>query len=392
MRLRALFRLWGLIVVPVSVVALIRAEGDALKELVPASLRIGAALNQRQVDGLDKVGQDIVTRHFNTITSENLLKWALVHPEPDRYEFGPSDRYVAFGEAHSMFIVGHTLIWHRQTPDWVFVGADGRRADRDTLLARMRSHIQSVVGRYRGRIHGWDVVNEAFEDDGTWRKTPWLLGIGEDYVEKAFEYAREADPGAQLYYNDFNLWKPAKRAAALRLATQLRRRGLRIDGVGEQGHWLIDAPAVPEIEATILDIARAGFTPMITELDIDVLPRNASPTGAEVDRSKADSALDPYRQGLPPDVQQRLARRYADVFALFARLRAHLPRVTFWGVTDGSSWLNNFPIRGRTNHPLLWDREGRPKPAFDAVVEVLRRAEGRERAPDRATRPLGGTP
>jgi hypothetical protein len=155
-----------------------------------------------------------------------------------------------------MFIVGHTLIWHRQTPDWVFAGVDGRGADRDTLLARMRSHIQSVVGRYRGRIHGWDVVNEAFEDDGTWRKTPWLLGIGEDYVEKAFEYAREADPGAQLYYNDFNLWKPAKRAAALRLAAHLRRRGLRIDGVGEQGHWLIDAPAVTEIEATILDIAR----------------------------------------------------------------------------------------------------------------------------------------
>jgi endo-1,4-beta-xylanase len=386
MRSRALIQDWRVMVVAVSMVALTRIgradlpiepDRDALKALVPPGLHIGAALNQRQVDGLDKVGQDIVTRHFNTITSENLLKWALVHPEPDRYEFGPSDRYVAFGEAHRMSIVGHTLIWHRQTPDWVFAGPDGRPADRHTLLARMRSHIQSVAGRYRGRIHGWDVVNEAFEDDGTWRKTPWLAAIGEDYVDKAFEYAREADPGAELYYNDFNLWKPAKREAALRLAAHLRRRGLRIDGIGEQGHWLIDTPSVAEIEATILDIARAGFTPMITELDIDVLPRDASRPAAEVDRSEpAASALDPYRQGLPPEVQQRLARRYADVFALFQRLRTNLRRVTFWGVTDGSSWLNNFPIRGRTNHPLLWDREGRPKPAFDAVVDVLRRGDG----------------
>jgi endo-1,4-beta-xylanase len=348
-------------------------EGDALKTLVPAGLRIGAAVNQRHVDGADKVGQEIVTRHFNSITPENLLKWALVHPEPERYEFGPSDRYVALGEAHGMFIVGHTLVWHRQTPDWVFTGPDGRPADRGTLLARLRSHIQAVVGRYRGRIHAWDVVNEAFEEDGTWRKTPWLAGIGEDYVEKAFEFAREADPGAELYYNDFNLWKPAKREAALRLASRLRSRGLRIDGVGEQGHWLIDTPTVPEIEATILDVTRAGFFAMITELDVDVLPREMSETGAVIGGS------DPYRERLPSDVQQRLAKRYADVFALFVRLRTHLRRVTFWGVTDGSSWLNNFPIRGRTNHPLLWDREGRPKPAFDAVVEVLRKMEGSPR-------------
>jgi endo-1,4-beta-xylanase len=340
-----------------------------LTKLVPATIRIGVAVNQRQVDGSDAVGRQLVTGQFNSMTPENLLKWALVHPEPDRYDFDLSDRYVALGEAHRMFIVGHTLIWHRQTPAWVFAGADGRPADRAALLERMRAHIQAVVGRYRGRIHGWDVVNEAFEDDGTWRKTPWLAAIGEDYVEKAFEYARAADPGAELYYNDFNLWKPAKRAAALRLVTELRRRGTRIDGVGEQGHWLIDGPGVAEIEATILDVAGAGLTPMITELDIDVLPRNAS--------NPAES--DPYRDGLPQEMQQRLARRYAEVFALFARQRAHLRRVTFWGVTDASSWLNNFPIRGRTNHPLLWDRDGRPKPAFDAVVDVLLSADGRRR-------------
>jgi endo-1,4-beta-xylanase len=351
-------------------------EEPALKRLAPG-FRIGAAINQAQGDGADPVAAAIVARHFDTITNENLLKWEGVHPEPNRYDFEPADSYVAFGEKHGMFVVGHTLVWHQQTPGWVFAGPDGGRVDRETLLARMREHIQAVVGRYRGRIHGWDVVNEALDEDGTLRRTPWLEIIGEDYVAKAFEYAHAADPQAELYYNDYNLWKGAKRAGALRIVRELRERGLRVDGVGEQGHWLIDGPSLAEIEATLVEIGAAGFKALISELDVDPLPRRDEMYGADLDlRTKLRAETDLYRDGLPPEVQERLARRYAEIFVLFLKHRDTLARVTFWGVTDAQSWLNNFPVPGRTNHPLLWDRAGRPKPAFDAVVRVLRSGGG----------------
>jgi endo-1,4-beta-xylanase len=345
----------------------------ALKELMPKGLLIGAAINRAQSDAQDKVSVAIVERQFNTISPENILKWGLVHPEPDRYDFEPADRYVAFGQAHGMAVIGHNLVWHQQTPGWVFAGTDGKPATRDTLLARMHDHITRVAGRYRGRIHGWDVVNEAFDEDGNIRKSPWSQGIGDDFILKAFEFAHEADPQAELYYNDYNLWKPAKRAAALRLVKQLRDRGLRIDAIGEQGHWALATPSIDEIDKAITDIAGAGVKAMITELDIEVLPRDPKMFGADLAaRQQFKDTTDIYRNGLPPEQQQQLAKRYADAFALFLKRRDMLTRVTFWGVTDAHTWLNDFPVPGRTNHPLLWDRQGQPKPAFAAVVDVLK--------------------
>jgi endo-1,4-beta-xylanase len=275
-----------------------------------------------------------------------------------------------------MFVVGHVLLWHQQTPAWVFAGEGGKKADRDTLLARLRSHIATVVGRYRGRIGGWDVVNEALEEDGTLRKTPWLEAIGEDYLAKAFEFAHEADPDAELYYNDYNLWKPAKRDAAIRLVAGLKAKGLRVDGIGEQGHWGIDDPPLPAIDAAIAAIHASGTKALVTELDMDVLPRDPEMWGADLTKKATiRAATNVYPNGLPPAVQQQLARRYADVFTLF--LKHGVGRVTFWGVTDATSWLDNFPIPGRVNYPLLWDRDGREKPAFAAVAEVLRKHTGR---------------
>jgi endo-1,4-beta-xylanase len=272
-----------------------------------------------------------------------------------------------------MFIVGHTLLWHNQTPAWVFQGTDGKPTDRATLLARLEGHIKTVVGRYKGRIHGWDVVNEALNEDGTMRDTAWRRIIGDDYIAKAFEFAQAADPGAELYYNDFNLAKPAKRAAAIRIARDLKAKGLRVDGIGEQGHWLIDSPSIDALEATITDIAAAGFRVHITELDIDPLPREAGMEGADLARTTAyRERTNMYRDGLPDDVQSRLAARYADVFRLFLKHKDKIARVTFWGVSDAQTWLNNFPVRGRTNHPLLWDRKGAAKPAYDAVADALR--------------------
>jgi len=372
-------RSWTLLAVAAALLAAVTAaaaEPPALKSLAPPGLRIGVALNRAQSDGKDEAGLAIAVRHFNSITPENLLKWEAVHPEPDRYDFGPADRYVELGRSHGMFVVGHVLLWHQQTPAWVFAGEGGKKADRDTLLARLRSHIATVVGRYRGRIGGWDVVNEALEEDGTLRRTPWLEAIGEDYLAKAFEFAHEADPDAELYYNDYNLWKPAKRDAAIRLVRGLKAKGLRVDGIGEQAHWGVDDPPLLAIDEALGAMRAAGLVPLITELDMDVLPRDPDMWGADLSKKATIRAkTNIYPDGLPASVQQQLARRYADVFTLF--LKHGVGRVTFWGVTDATTWLDNFPIPGRVNYPLLWGRDGREKPAFEAVAEVLRKHAGR---------------
>ncbi len=352
------------------------AEAPSLKGAAPKGLLIGAALNRAQSDGRDPVALALVRRHFDTISPENVLKWAPVHPAPDRYDFAPADRYVDFGHERGLVVIGHVLVWHQQTPAWVFAGSAGKPVDRATLLARMKAHIQTVVGRYRGRIAGWDVVNEALEEDGSLRKTPWLEAIGEDYVAQAFAFAHEADPQAELYYNDYNLWKPAKREAALRLVTQLRKAGLRVDGIGEQGHWGIDDPPLAAIDETLAALHANGLKTSVTELDIDVLPRDPEMWGADLSKKSALRAkTNVYPSGLPDAVQQQLARRYADVFSLF--LKHGVSRVTFWGVSDASTWLDDFPIPGRVNYPLLFDRRGREKPAFQAVVEVLQKGNAR---------------
>ena len=313
-------------------------------------------------------------QQFNSITPENVLKWEAVHPRPGVYDFALPDRYVAFGERNGMFIVGHTLVWHNQTPAWVFQDSNGRAASRDTLLARMRDHILTVVGRYRGRIKGWDVVNEALNEDGSLRQSPWMRIIGPDYIAKAFQYAHEADPEAELYYNDYSLENPAKRAGAIALIERLRAEGIAVKAVGLQGHQTLDWPTAAAEDSTIAAFARSGVRVNITELDVDVLPRTTSSQGAEVTMRVGgrEATLDPYAGGLPDSVQQALARRYAELFAVYLRHHDAIDRITFWGVRDGDSWLNNWPVRGRTNYPLLFDRDGRPKPAFDAVVRVAR--------------------
>ena len=344
-----------------ALTALPSGQSVALKDLMPKGTVIGAAINQRQSDGTDTAAVDIITTQFNQISPENLLKFQSLHPAADRYTFDAQDRYVQFGIDRHMQVVGHNLVWHSQTPMWVFQGADGQRADRDTLLARMRDHIHTVVGRYKGKIHGWDVVNEAIDEDGSLRKAPWHDGIGDDYVAKAFEFAHEADPDAELYYNDYNLEKPAKRAGVIRLVKDLQQRGLRIDGIGNQAHWKLESPSIDEIETALTELHATGLKVMYSELDIDMLP----PGGG---RSADPSLANPYANGLPDEKQQQLARRYGDIFRLIVKHHDEVSRVTFWGFSDADSWLN----RGRANYPLLWDRQRQPKPAFQAVVDALR--------------------
>ncbi len=344
-----------------------------LKDAFTHDFMIGAALNRRQFYEEDTRGAAIVRTHFNSITPENVLKWGLVHPEPTRYDFKAPDRLVEFGEKHGMFIVGHTLVWHNQTPAWVFQDEKKQPLDRDALLKRMRDHIFTVVGRYKGRIKGWDVVNEALNQDGSMRQSPWFKIIGEDYLVKAFEFAHEADPAAELYYNDYDLELPAKRAAAVELMKKLKAAGVAISGVGLQNHNLMDWPSIADEDATITAFGNLGLKVHITELDVDVLPRTTKPGADYAVDVKVTPKLNPYVEGLPDAVQSALAKRYAELFEVYRKHRDVVERVTFWGVADGDSWLNNWPMRGRTNHPLLFDRAGKPKPAFDAVVNTTKR-------------------
>src|SRR5689334_3712909 len=256
-----------------GVVPELAAQGVALKDLVPKGWVIGAAINQNQSDGRDTVAVDLITRQFNTISPENLLKFQSLHPEADRFTFDAADRYVAFGLDRGMAVIGHNLVWHSQTPRWVWDGTSGALADRDTMLARMRTHISTVVGRYKDRIRGWDVVNEALNEEGTLRDSPWRRGIGDDYIARAFEFAHDADPNAELYYNDYNLaTRPEKRAGAIRIVKDLQQRGIRIDAVGEQGHWRLNTPTPAELDHAIADLRATGLKVMITELDVNLLP------------------------------------------------------------------------------------------------------------------------
>jgi endo-1,4-beta-xylanase len=351
-------------------------ERPSLKDAFKGSFLVGAAINRAQIYEEDTRGAAIVKAQFNAITPENILKWEAVHPKLDTYDFEAPDRYVAFGEKYQMYIVGHTLVWHHQTPGWVFEDEKGKPVSRDVLLKRMRDHIQTVVGRYKGRIQSWDVVNEALNDDGTLRQTPWLKIIGEDYIAKAFQFAHEADPAAQLNYNDYSLENEAKRNGAIELIKKLKEQGVPVTGVGLQGHDNLEWPTVEQEDATITAFGKLGVKVMITELDMDVLPRATQNQGADVALNvEAQAKLNPYVNGLPDSIQQALARRYADLFAVFLKHRGIVSRVTFWGVTDADSWHNNWPVRGRTSYPLLFDRNGQPKPAFDAVVRTASRKE-----------------
>ncbi|MGA2649810.1 MAG: endo-1,4-beta-xylanase [Terracidiphilus sp.] len=344
-------------------------QPTTLKDTYRGVFHIGVAINDQQIAGTDALGTSIVAAQFDSISPENALKWERIHPRPDTYNFELADKYVAFGEKNHMFIVGHNLVWHSQVPNWVFQDDQGKPLTRDALLKRMHDHIFTVVGRYKGRIQSWDVVNEALNEDGTLRKSKWQQIIGDDFIAKAFEYAHEADPQAELTYNDYSLEDEAKLKGALALVARLKAEGIPITTVGIQGHDSLERPTVEQEDAAITAFDKLGVKVAISELDIDVLPRDPKLFSADVSlKVKQDPRLNPYPNGLPDDVQQALAKRYAGLFAVYLKHRAEMSRVTFWGVTDADSWLNNWPVRGRTSYPLLFDRNGKPKPAFDAVI------------------------
>jgi endo-1,4-beta-xylanase len=350
-----------------------------LKEAYKDDFLLGTAVNEAIVSGADRASQEIVRRQFNAITAENVMKAGPLTPRRGVYDFRQADAFVAFGESNGMFIVGHTLVWHNQTPAWFFEGEDGRTNSPEAQIEQMRHHIETVAGRYAGRVHAWDVVNEVIGDDGSYRPTTWVkaVGSGDEMVKHAFKFASQYAPGTELYYNDFNAWRPAKRDGIVRMVKMLQKEGIRIDGIGIQGHWGLNYPKTEHIETAIDAYAALGVKVMITELDVDVLPMTKEGqiigTGMSHEQFQLEefkTFLDPYPAGLPDDMQQKLAARYAELFKIFHRKRDKLARVTIWGVHDGMSWKNDYPIPRRTNYPLLFDRKMQPKPAFNAVLAV----------------------
>ena len=335
-------------------------EPKGVKDAFEGKFYIGAALNEAEIRGIDTTGVDLIKTHFNSIVAENCMKNEEIHPAEDVWNFELADKFVEFGEANDMFIIGHCLVWHSQLAKWFAYDENGEYVTPEVLKQRMKDHITTIMTRYKGRIHGYDVVNEAIVEDGSYRKSPFYEILGEEFIPWAFECAHAADPDAELYLNDYGMNVPGRRDAYVKLINQLKERGLRIDAIGMQGHMGMDYPTVEEFETSLLAFAGTGVNVMITEWDMSALPTvNMGANVADVEEYKA--SLNPYADGLPEDVAKIWNERMKSFMDLFLKHSDKITRVTAWGVSDEDSWKNGWPIPGRTDYCLLFDRNHEPK-------------------------------
>ncbi len=351
------------------------AARTGIAEAFAGKFLLGSAINSEHLDNNDRRYLDLVAQEFNSITPENCQKWEAIQPSDSQWTWSTSDRFVKFGLENNMNIVGHNLVWHQQIPQSVFEGPEGGPASPDLLRARMEKHINKLVGRYKGQIATWDVVNECVSDDGNnqWRDSPWYQILGPGFMEHAFRTARKADPTVELLYNDYNMHLPEKREFLIGIFKDYQARGVPIDGVGFQGHYAIDGPTLQEVEASLEAYAALGLPIHFTEVDVDVLPEAFEYMGAEISTEfEYSDELNPYPDGLPRDLEEALAKRYASLFELFLKHQDNIKRVTFWGTTDAQSWKNDWPVKGRTNYPLLFDREFQPKLAYESILELVK--------------------
>ena len=376
-----------------------------LKDTFKEHFLVGTAVNRNMVMGgagfrrsAEQSAKDIalLKEQFNQITPENDLKWQSLHPREgaNGYDFSGADAFVNFGVNNKMYVVGHTLVWHSQTPNWVFAGTNpppasanvapaaantnaaatnrfgrggfgggfggfsGPRASRDELLARMSNHIHTLVGRYKGKINSWDVVNEAIADGGGMnilRNSLWLQIIGPDFIAKAFQYAHEADPDAILRYNDYGLENPAKRKKLITLIKSLQEQKVPVHAIGSQAHVNVST-TFDTMDQALTEIATLGLPIHITELDVNSAAGGQRGFGADISANASAT-----QGGLVSDADKKLADAYAGIFHAFVKHRDSVKVVTFWGVNDANSWR----AQGK---PLLFDGNSQPKPAFDAVI------------------------
>lgn len=349
------------------------AQGtQTLKDVLGKHFDIGAAVDTTIVRGHDIRRTNLVKEQFNSIVAENCMKGEEIHPEENRYFWDDADKTVKFAQENGLNLTGHCLVWHSQPPKWMFTDDKGAFVSRSVLIDRMYHHITTIVSRYRGKIKGWDVVNEAVNDDGTMRQTPYYKIIGPDYIELAFKFAHEADPNAELYINDYSMFKPGRRETICRIVKELKAKGCRIDGIGMQSHNGLEYPDLAEYEKSIDAFAACGVKVMITELDLNMLPNPKSFGGADISQKYAfDKMMNPYPNGLDKAGQKAFDDRYLAFFNIYNRHRSQISRITLWGVTDDFSWLNNWPIKGRTNYPLLFDRNYKAKPVVKKILKLF---------------------
>lgn len=327
----------------------------SLSEAFGEYFDIGAAVNTRTIVDAEQ----LIATHYNSITAENDMKFESVHPAEDLYTFENADLIAAFARKHGKKLRGHTLVWHNQTPNWLFEDGKGGAVGKEVLFARMKSHIDTVVSRYKGVIYGWDVVNEviADEEDTFYRRTKWLDIAGESFVDQAFEYAHAADPNAILFYNDYNESHPVKREKIYKLVKSMLDRNVPIHGVGLQAHWNVLDPHLDDIRRAIERYAELGLTLQFTEMDVSMFDFN--------DR----------RTDLTAPTQQMVAlqqERYEQFFQVFKAYKDVISAVTFWGAADDYTWLDYFPVRNRKNWPLLFDIHQKPKDVFWKVIEGVK--------------------
>ena len=341
-------------------------KASTLKEAFENEFVIGAAVNDQLILEKDSIGAQLVKKEYNTITPENSMKWMYMEPEQGVFDFETADRYIEFSTKNNISFIGHNLVWHSQLAGWV-----EKIESKEELNASLKKHVQTIASRYSGKLHGWDVVNEALNEDGTLRNSLFLEKLGPEYLVNSFKWAQESDPKAELYYNDYNMTRKEKRDGAIELVKMLQKEGARVDGIGMQAHWSLIDPTLEEIETSILEYSDLGIQVMITEFDITVLPNPWDLEGAEVSQNfEGSEFMNPYPTEMPDSISVQLAKRYEDIFKLFKKHSDKISRVTFWGVNDGNSWLNNWPIENRTNYPLLFDRNYEPKAAYYSVMEV----------------------
>ena len=342
-------------------------EEPSLKDAVGDKFLMGVALNVNQSSGVDTSSIKLVKQHFNSIVAENCMKCEVIHPEEDRYDFTLAHQFVSFGEKNGMAVIGHCLIWHSQLAPWFCVDEKGNNVTPEVLKQRMKDHITTIVTRYKGRIKGWDVVNEAILEDGSYRKSKFYEILGEEFIPLAFQYAHEADPDAELYYNDYAMNMPGKREGVVKLVSSLKEKGIRIDAVGMQGHMGMDYPDINEFEQSIVAFAGTGVKVMVTEWDMSALPTVKQSANIS-DTVAYQKMLNPYPETLPDSVSKAWNNRMKQFFGLFEKHADVISRVTAWGVSDSDSWKNDFPVKGRHDYPLLFDRNYQPKPFVKEIM------------------------
>ena len=353
---------------------------DSLKEAYADCFKMGVAVEPFNLSGKRPESVELILKHFNALSPGNCLKPESLHPRPDVWNFKFADSYLDFAEEHDLWVLGHTLIWHNQTPDVFWVRENGQPKSEAELIETMRSYIETVARRYAGRIDAWDVVNEIIGEQGEYRDKGWVKAFGGDgyeVVRNAFRFAEQYFPDTELYYNDFNVWRKGHVDGIVTMVKRLQSEGIRIDGVGIQAHWGLNFPKTEYIEHAIDTLASCGVKVMITELDVDVLPltREGQIIGQSMSEPQFqleewEEYLDPYKEGLPEDVARQLDARYEELFRIFYKHRDQIDRVTFWGLADSDSWKNGYPVPRRTNYPLLFNRDYSAKPCVEAILRI----------------------